>query len=112
MIQIHGLTLWLRNLVRRTHQGHVDTLFGTSVAALGGEDYLGEQSRARSGLAIVSVNVAIRETRGTSGHFHGIGVILAALKWVLAELVFVMLHETDLAYTHCRGRLIRNICIL
>ena len=83
MIQIHGLTLWLRNLVRRTHQGHVDTLFGTSVAALGGEDYLGEQSRARSGLAIVSVNVAIRETRGTSGHFHGIGVIFAALKWVL-----------------------------
>ena len=85
MIQIHGLTLWLRNLVRRTHQGHVDTLFGTSFAALGGEDYLGEQSRARSGLAIVSVNVAIRETRGTSGHFHGIGVILAALKWVLVS---------------------------
>ena len=83
MIKIHGLTLWLRNLVRRAHQGHVDTLFGTSFAALGGEDYLGEQSRARSGLAIVSVNVAIRETRGTSGHFHGIGVILAALKWVL-----------------------------
>ena len=23
-----------------------------------------------------------------------------------------MLHETDLAYTHCRDRLIRNICIL
>ena len=82
MIKVHCLTPWLRCDDGVPSQSHVDTLTSTAITSLGVEHNLGQQGGALTGLAVVSVHIAIIQTNWTSGNLTGARVILAASRRV------------------------------
>ena len=78
MIEVHCLAPWLGCDDGVPSQSHVDTFTSTAITALRAEHNLGQQGGPLTGLAEVSVHIAIVQTNRASGNLTGVRVILAA----------------------------------